>query len=193
MVDYDFFDTFNMELIQGRTFSKEFPLDETEAVIINESALSAMGIDSPVGTKVYFAHPAFEESFRQVKIIGVIKDFHFRSLHEAIRPFIFRIYRPWLSYMFIKISPENVKKTLRDIETVSKPQSELRPGIRFVMNFLTKSTIDFTILKRGSGSLFVCLRLWQFLFLAWDYSDWRLIHPNRKPKRSGFAKCWAQT
>jgi putative ABC transport system permease protein len=151
MVDYNFFDTFNMELVEGRAFSKEFPPDEIEAVIINESALSAMEVDSPVGTRVYFAHPAFEESFRQVKIIGVVKDFHFRPLHETIRPFIFRIYRPWLAYIFIKIRPENVEKTLRNIEAIS---SRIAPHYPFRYDFLDETYNRLYNFETKTGQLF---------------------------------------
>ena len=120
MVDYDFFQTMGMKIIRGRDFSPTFSTDSTKAVIINESAAALMGFKNPVGKIVYFGHPAFPEDKREVKIIGVVKDFHFLSLHSPMGPFIFRIYRPWCFNIFIKLSPGNIQQTLAGIESVTK-------------------------------------------------------------------------
>lgn len=151
MVDYDFFETFDMEFVQGRSFSREFASDGSEACIINERAQAEMGITSPLGTRVYFAHPALEESFRYVRIIGVVKDFHFRSMHELIGPFIFRIYRPWHSYVFIKIKPENVPETLQRIENISV---KFAPDYPFQYEFLDEAFVKLYQSERQMGRLF---------------------------------------
>ena len=84
MVEYDFFKTFGMEVVEGRAFDKLIISDKKDACIINESAAKIMGFDYPVGKEIYFNHPAFEESYKKVKIIGVVNDFHTQSLHEKI-------------------------------------------------------------------------------------------------------------
>lgn len=136
MVDYDFFETFDLELVKGRSFSKEFVSDETEACIINESASASMELDSPIGAKVYFNHPAFDESFKQVRIIGVVEDFHFRSLHDEIGPFIFRVYRPWHSFIFVKIKPQNIQETVQNIASIT---NTIAPGYEFRFEFLDEA------------------------------------------------------
>ncbi|OGU56777.1 MAG: hypothetical protein A2V66_00205 [Ignavibacteria bacterium RBG_13_36_8] len=120
MIDYDFFSTMGMKLVQGRDFNPAFPTDSTEAVIINESAAELMGFDNPIGKIVYFSHPAFPEEKRFVKIIGVVKDFHFLSLHSPMGPFVFNMYRPWHFNIFIKLKPGNVQQTIAGIENVTK-------------------------------------------------------------------------
>ena len=120
MVDYDFLSTMGMTLVKGRTFSKEFATDSTEACLINETAASIMGFDNPIGKSIYFGHPAFPEEKRNLKIVGVVKDFHSRSLHNPITPFVFKMYRPWLFYIFIRLNPGEVKKAISDIERVTK-------------------------------------------------------------------------
>ncbi len=120
MVDYDFFRTFDMKLVQGRAFSREYATDEAQACIINETAADLMGLESPVGKQVYFDHPAFEEPFKHVRIIGVVNDFHFRSLHESIGPFIFRVYRPWHSFVYLRIKPQNLNNTIGDIRKITE-------------------------------------------------------------------------
>jgi len=120
MVEFDFFKTFGMKMVKGRAFSRLIPSDKTEACIINESAARLMGFDSPVGKQIYFNHPAFEESYKKVKIIGVVNDFHTHSLHEALAPSIFRMYEPFLSYIYVKIYPDEIPATLNFIKKTSE-------------------------------------------------------------------------
>ncbi|MBD3290250.1 FtsX-like permease family protein, partial [candidate division KSB1 bacterium] len=132
-VRYDFFKTLGMKIIQGRPFSRDFRTDETEACIINETALRQMQLDSPIGKKVYFNHPAFPESLKYVNIVGVVKDHHFRSLHETIGPFIIRIYEPYQSFIYFKIDPENIDKTIQYIKKVTH---QFAPDFPFWYTFM---------------------------------------------------------
>jgi putative ABC transport system permease protein len=127
-VGYDFFKVFDMKFVQGRPFSRDFPTDETEACIINETALMLMQLDSPLGKKVYFDHPAFPESLKHVNIIGVVKNHHFRSLHEVIGPFIIRMYKPYQSIIYFKLKPEDIGAT---IEYIRKVTHQFAPDFPF--------------------------------------------------------------
>jgi ABC-type antimicrobial peptide transport system permease subunit len=127
VVDYDFFKTFNMEITQGRGFSQEFATDMKEACVITETTALRMGLENPIGTVVHMAHPAWPESFRRAHVIGVVKDFHARTLHNPLRPFVFRMYRPWHAYVFIKIEGTRVPETLAKIESTFKSHTEGYP------------------------------------------------------------------
>ena len=120
VVDYDFFKTFDMEITRGRSFSPEFPTDMKEACIISELAAQRMGLENPIGTSIYMAHPAWKEPFRKARVIGVVKDFHARTLHTAIRPFVFRMFRPWHQYIFVKIDGARIPEALKEIENTFK-------------------------------------------------------------------------
>ena len=78
-VDHDFINTLNIPLLKGRNFSKDFSTDAGEAFIINEQAAKSLGFDSPVGKKVVFHG-------QEAQIIGVVKNFHFRTLYSQIEP-----------------------------------------------------------------------------------------------------------
>lgn len=132
-VGYDFFKTFGMNFAEGRPFSRDFPTDETEGCIINETALKLMQLNSPLGKKVYFDHPAFPESLKHVNIIGVVKDHHFRSLHEAIGPFIIRMYKPFQSIIYFKLKPKNIDAS---IEHIKKVTNKFAPDFPFQFAFL---------------------------------------------------------
>jgi putative ABC transport system permease protein len=133
VVDYDFFKTFKMDMIEGRPFSKSISSDVTGACIINKSLASMIGQESPLGKKIYFDHPEFPNSERYVRVIGVVRDFHDETLHNAIQPFIFRIYRPFHMYVFVRIDPENTQEILGSIENVFERFS---PGYPFQYIFL---------------------------------------------------------
>ncbi len=150
-VDYDFFKTFQMEILQGRSFSMEFPTDENTACVISETAAQRMSIENPIGTTIYMNHPAWPESFRKAHVIGVVRDFHSRSLHTAIQPFVFRMYRPWHQYVFIKIDGSQTQKSLAHIEEAYKTYS---PGIPFEYFFLDQVFNQQYMSERQLGKLF---------------------------------------
>jgi putative ABC transport system permease protein len=116
VVDYDFFKTFNMELVEGRPFSRTIVSDATEACVINESLKKIIGTESPLDKQIYFNHPEFTEPARYVRVIGVVKDFHSESIHHAIRPFIFRIHRPFHQYVFVRIDPQDIQGAMGRIK-----------------------------------------------------------------------------
>jgi len=132
VVDYDFFRTFDMKILQGRDFSRTVPTDEQEACVISETAARRMGMKDPIGQTIYMNHPAWPESFRPARIIGVVNDFHARTVHTAIRPFVFRMYRPWLQYVFVKVDPGRVQEALKAIQ---RAYSEYAPGHPFESMF----------------------------------------------------------
>jgi putative ABC transport system permease protein len=150
-VDYDFFETFDMKILQGRAFSREFPTDEKGACILNETAAERMGLENPVGTEIYMGHPAWPESFRRARVIGVVRDFHARSLHTTIRPFVFRMYRPWHQYAFIKIDGTRIEQTLGRIEAAFETYS---PGIPFSFEFLDDAFNRQYLPERKLSNLF---------------------------------------
>ena len=118
-VDYDFADNYELSFAAGRNFSKSYGLD-TSNFILNEAAVTAVGWKSP--------KEAIGKDFKYGRakgyIIGVVKDFHFESLHQKIEPMIFILPAPSQSGFFnalsIKLSGENIPKTLASVESVWK-------------------------------------------------------------------------
>jgi len=124
-VDANAFSTLGIQMKEGRAFSEKFGADES-TLMFNESAIKAMAIEKPVGSTVRM----WGENMR---IIGVIKDFHISSLHEAIAPMVIR-YRPDETHMIMaKISAGHAKETIRRIEALYK---KYNPGNIFDYKFL---------------------------------------------------------
>jgi len=133
MVDYDFIETMEIALLEGRTFSREFASDDSIAYIINETALKRMNLESATGLNVNFTHPHLPAHLRKGEIIGVVKDFNIRPLSEEIRPLVLRIYRPFYRNLYIRYKSENPSELLDFLEGM---QSRLYPGLPFEFSFL---------------------------------------------------------
>jgi putative ABC transport system permease protein len=93
-----------MHIIAGRDFSREFPTDAfTQSFIVNETAVKAMGLENPVGSK-------FQLYDNKGQIVGVVEDFHFKSLQKAIEPLVLRIEPDRDSYVFVKFRSEHMQE-----------------------------------------------------------------------------------
>jgi putative ABC transport system permease protein len=125
-VGYDFSKTLNVQMVHGRDFSKNFPSD-TAALVINETALKLIKYENPVGKTINFWG-------RPATILGVIKDFHFNSLHEPIRPLILRFgeNETWGSAL-MRIEPGSTEKVLTNLAQLAK---ELNPRFPFEYRFV---------------------------------------------------------
>jgi putative ABC transport system permease protein len=129
-VDFDYMKQFNMKMVAGRMFSRDFMTDTTTAMVLNESAVKMFGYRSPkdaVGRD-------FNQWGRQGKIIGVVKDFHFKSLQEEIKPLSIRIEPNGCSLVSIKVSGENLPATISAIENKWNTLIPARPFSYFFLD-----------------------------------------------------------
>ncbi|MDX1941602.1 MAG: ABC transporter permease [Saprospiraceae bacterium] len=129
VIDHDFIETYGMEMAMGRGFSKEMATD-TAAYLINEEAARQLGWDNPLEHQM--AMPAIGRGTGQ--IVGVVKDFHFRSLHEKIAPVYFFINPApnWRAQFSVKLSTNEISGTLQQMEQVWK---KFEPNYPFAYEF----------------------------------------------------------
>ncbi len=140
-VGHEYLSTYGIELAVGRFYSKKFISDEEEAIIVNESAIIAMKMDSPIGKSMNF-------NGQKKRIIGVVKDFHFDSLHSPITPMLFVLYPKQLRCLSIKVKQENIANTLSYIKNVlSKLESDYVLDYQFLDEQLKNLYTDET--RRG--------------------------------------------
>ncbi len=124
-VGYDFIKTLHTQMARGRDFSKEFATDSV-GYIVNEAALKIIGYKDPIGKPLTFWQ-------KKGTIIGVIKDFHFNSLHTAINPLVLRLGEnlEW-GEAIVKAEPGKTKQALASLEKICK---ELNPKFPFTYKF----------------------------------------------------------
>jgi putative ABC transport system permease protein len=136
IVDYDFIDTFNLEIIEGRKFSETAGTDK-EAIIINEAALSLLKWDNPLRKKLDIKYIKQGEDFSG-RVIGVVKDFNLRTLHHKIEPLAMFVAEKnddnyLISFISFKISTANIPSTLGFLKN---QWSELESGELLEYSFL---------------------------------------------------------
>ncbi len=144
-VDYDYIETFEIPLVEGRSFSREYATDQEKAFIVNQEAAKRMGLESPVVGKKF----GFWDIDGQ--IIGVMKDAHFQSLHHKIEPLVFKMFPAWLRRMYVKFRSDNAAATLSSLE---KAWSEMDLGYPFEYRFLDEDFQNLYNLEATLGKIF---------------------------------------
>jgi putative ABC transport system permease protein len=110
-VDYNFLKTFQIPMVQGRFFSKEFSTD-TSAVVINQAMMKECGTIDPIGKEI--TQLGIGNEAKTYKIIGVAKDFNYQSLHQQIQPLIFFLHsvRQPANVLTMRVSSNGLKNTV---------------------------------------------------------------------------------
>jgi putative ABC transport system permease protein len=124
VVDYDFVQTMKLELSTGRDLSREFA--DSVNFLLNESAAKKIGYKNPLGMPLWFRG-------KEGKIVGVLKDFHFNSMHQAIEPLIIRLAdnQRW-GTILVRVSSGKTREAISALERVSK---KLNPNFTFSYTF----------------------------------------------------------
>lgn len=134
-IDYDYLNTLGIELIKGRNFSKEFGIDSS-ALILNETAVRQFGLKEPLDSKIY----TWEAGGRVVEyhVIGVVKNFHFESMHQDIGSLCFSLDRSYGLISF-RVNSADISYILSEAEKLWK---SMNPGMPFRYRFLDESFND---------------------------------------------------
>lgn len=148
VADYEFFDTYNVAFAAGRNFSRNIPTDDSLAFIINESAVRMIGWKSnDEGLDKDFAYGGIKG-----KLIGVVKDFHFESLHQPIVPLIFSMDRNNYNALSVKLAGGNLQDGISHLERVWKSFLPVRP---FDYQFTSERYAKLYDAEQRQGKLFV--------------------------------------
>ena len=128
-VDAEFIDLYKLQLIEGRFFSKEFQSDLNSTALLNQTAFKEFDLKDPYQLEIRVPGG-------RAKVVGIVKDFNFKSLHTKIEP-IAIIYLPRQGqFANIKLSGANISQTLKSIEEIWE---EFAPGFPFSYHFLDSS------------------------------------------------------
>jgi putative ABC transport system permease protein len=125
--DIDFIATLGMEIKEGRNFSIEFATDPEDSVVINETAAAKYGWDEPLGKKIGVFEGERMTDVRPRKVIGVVKDFHVRSLHDKILPLLLTNQQDYFEEIAVRIKPGNIAGTMDQLRAEWKKFDPDRP------------------------------------------------------------------
>jgi len=122
MVDYDFIHTMDIQIAEGRNFSRDFVSDQGRAFIINQSAAHILRWEAPVGKKLEIIGGGHKG-----EVIGMVRDFHFDSLQHMIAPMMMVLIPARAKYFVVKIASQNVPQTINFIEETWARFAQGRP------------------------------------------------------------------
>lgn len=146
-VDYDFFSTLGIEVIEGRNFSLDYPSDSSQAVMVNEAMVRRMNWTSPIGKKIDLQGDA---SMPSAVVVGVVKDFHQQSLYAPISALMFTPSR---------INPSAIVKITGDIAStiafIEKAWEKTYPTTAFEYTFIEEKFMENYEADQIRGQLFL--------------------------------------
>jgi putative ABC transport system permease protein len=148
--DYDFLDTLKLGMRQGRFFAKEFSTD-SHAAVLNEKSAELLGWEDPLGKKIN----NWSSNRGNFVVIGVIRDYHYESLHQEIRPQALFLsggyYKNVESYISVRLNTENIAGTIKHIES---KWNEFAPQMPFEYSFLDQDYDNLYMNERQTRKLF---------------------------------------
>jgi ABC-type antimicrobial peptide transport system permease subunit len=141
VVDYDFPETMDLKLKEGRFFKKEF--NDTSTFVLSERAVEVMGLQDPVGTRmVQWGIPG--------KVIGVVADFHSQSMHQPIDPIVLMLKPEWTGKGFVRFEGDQSQAAIRHLEGLYK---KYNPQYPFTYAFLDDDFERLYNTEKVTGSL----------------------------------------
>ncbi|MBU1012144.1 MAG: ABC transporter permease [Bacteroidetes bacterium] len=152
-VDYDYIKTFKMEIIEGRAFSRDFSTDE-DAIIVNEAFLRKTGMTEPL---THYLSQVNDDA--RMNIIGVIKDFHFKSLKNEVTPIAMVISNTG-NYLSIRYESENVNEVITILES---NWENFFPNLPFEYTFIDD---EFNNMYTQENRMGIIMNIFMFLVIV---------------------------
>ncbi len=153
-VDHDYLDVMNMIVIEGRDFDPNLQSDLEESVLINEATVRKTGWENnanAIEKKIHFGADLDGSAVRETKVIGVIKDFHYVSLHNEVDPILILLADFPMRNISLRIKGDNIHETLDYIE---QKWNEFCPTFPFDFLFLDESLNELYTAEQKIGKVF---------------------------------------
>ncbi|UEG55158.1 ABC transporter permease [Mucilaginibacter daejeonensis] len=146
-IDYDYLKTLDIKLLEGREFDPERATDSS-AVIINESMARQLGGNKLIGTQLPML-----DGRPKAEIVGIMKDYNFRSLHEEIAPLSLTMDKDYtINYIFVKVRPGNLVHSYDEIKRTWKKEY---PNAEFLASWLNENTERQYLNEKRLSGIFV--------------------------------------
>jgi len=182
--DYDFLKTLKLKLAQGRFFSRDF-VSDSNAAVLNEKAVELLGWDNPIGKRIN----NWAQNRGNFVVIGVIKDYHYESLHHKIRPMALFLsggcYTNVERYISVRLNSENISGTIKYIENTWNNFAQNMP---FEYSFLDEDFDNLYINEKQTRKLFTIFSCLAIFIACLGLFGLVLFIADRKTKEIGIRK-----
>ena len=183
-VGYDYLETLGMELVEGEFYSPEISGDRDDVVVINQAFANIMGLESIVGQRL-------SRNENNYTIMGVVKDFHYKPVTQTVGPLIMyqNVERSsW--YLFARINPDNVSKSVAFLEDIWK---EFSPDFPFECNFLDEDFEYFYYGEKITGDLLMYFAMLAIIISCMGLFGLSCFMAERRTKEIGIRKVLGAT
>ncbi len=177
--DYNYAKTMGLALKSGRYFSKDHPAD-TLSVVLNETAVKTLGLNDPVGKRILFGGRK-----NILTVIGVLKDFHFESLHEKIRPLVVFLQKGQTAYLPVRLSSNNIGSTVSFIKSEWK---KFVPDKPFEFYFLDTEFDRLYSAEQQTGEIFTAFSVLAIFIACLGLFGLAAFTAERRTKEIGIRK-----
>lgn len=158
LVDHDYVPTMGMQLVAGRNFSRQYGADVEGGYIINETAAKTFGWGKPanalgkeISWRKWEPSPTPADSIKQGRVVGVIRDFNYKSLHQKIEPVVLHITPGEFASIVVRVQPENMQASL---DFLKNQWQRLAPEWPFEYQMVDKQFADLYRSEQIFGKLF---------------------------------------
>jgi putative ABC transport system permease protein len=182
-VDFDFFKTLDIELLEGRLFDIEQDNDSIPSYILNETAVNNLNLENAIGKRL--GNPFNQQGdIMYGNIIGIVEDFHIEGFNQPIRPMVMQIsHHVW--FTAFKIAPENMNAT---IDFIEKEWNKLEPTHPFRYSFLDKKFGALFKQQENFGTMFLYLTILAIIISAMGLYGLASYTAEQRTKEIGVRK-----
>ena len=182
-VDYDFFKTLNVELLEGRKFEREKESDSIPYFIINETAVKTLNLENTVGTRLgTFINQNGDMAYGN--IIGIVKDFHIEGFNQPIRPMVLSISNN-LWFASFKIAPNDMSAT---VDFIENEWNKLEPTHPFRYTYLDQKFGALLRQQENFGTMFLFLTILAIIISAMGLYGLASYTAEQRTKEIGIRK-----
>lgn len=178
-VHYNFIETLEIQMLEGRTFSREFSDDMYDHILINETGIRALEIDDPIGYEIDTGEGEI------ATVVGVFKDFHAETVHEKIQPLIIELYPEYVDECIIRIIPDNIPEI---ISFLKNKWEEFAPDIPFNYKFMNDIIEELYGKERKFGQIITVFTLLTILIASLGLFGLTLFITEQKKQEIGIRK-----
>ncbi|MFQ5606247.1 MAG: ABC transporter permease, partial [bacterium] len=186
-VDPNFAKTVGLHLKEGRFFSEEFPGDETGAVVVNEALVREFGWQEPVvGRKLENWGKDVVGTASDPAVIGVVKDYHFNSLHETIEPAALHISPDWpIIHILARIDPKNIAGA---IAVLQQTWQDVHPDAPFEYTFIDEDINKQYLAEQRWSQILLYSAVFAIVIASMGLFGLALLNIRQRTKEIGIRK-----
>jgi len=181
--DHNFIDVFNMKIKEGRQLSRDYGTDSM-AMVINEALVRKLGWEDPIGKKIYDFGQG-DSVARYYTVVGVVEDFHYQSLHDAIEPSVIMLNKGKPDFLAIRLNPGDPAGSIRQLQ---EKWEEVETAFPFEYFFMKEAYEEQYRSEQKMAGLFITFTMLAIFIACLGLFGLVLFSVSQRTKEIGIRK-----